>query len=96
VSSLPVAAELIPEKVEHDIRIIAPTPIVLAVDDLGLRRMHLKPAHVQPRLKLAPQGFSFLLGPTMHQAVVSIATPWKVGVCPRHPELKRIVQEEIG
>jgi len=32
----------------------------------------------------------------MHQAVISIATPWKVRVCPRHPEIKCIVQEEIG
>jgi hypothetical protein len=58
--------------------------------------MHLKPAHVQPRLKFAPEGFGFLLAPAMHQAVISIATPWKVRVCPRHPEIKCIVQEEIG
>ena len=73
-----------------------PCAFVLAVDDLGLCRMHLEPARCQSRLKLRPEGFCLLLGPAMHKSIVSISTPWEVGMCPRHPEIKRIVQEEIG
>ena len=58
--------------------------------------MHLKSAHLQPRLKLRLYGLCFLLGPAVHQSVVSIPTPRKVGMCPPHPEIKRIMQEQIG
>jgi hypothetical protein len=85
-----------PEKVERDFWIITPTPIVLAVNDLGLRRMHLKSAHFQPRPRFDPEGFGFPLVPAMRQAVVSMATPWKVRAGPRHPEVKRMAREEIG
>ncbi len=58
--------------------------------------MDLKPAPFPPRPKFVPEGFRFLRGPAMHQAVVSLATPWKVRMCLRQPEVKRIVPEEIG
>ena len=44
------------------------------IDDLGLCRMHLKSARLQPRSKLGPNGLCFLLGPAVHQSVVSIPT----------------------
>ena len=59
-------------------------------------RVHLKPAHLQPRLKLRPEGFRFILGPAVHQSVISIPTPRQVGVCPCHPKIKCVMQKEIG
>src|SRR5215467_5385838 len=92
----PPGPELISEEVKLYVRIRSSTPVVLAIDDLGLCRMHLKSARLQPRSKLGPNGLCFLLGPAVHQSVVSIPTPRKVGMCPRHPEIKRIMQEQIG
>src|ERR1700745_2389971 len=74
----PSRPELIPEEVEHDIRIFPPASLILAVDDLGLCRMHLKPACCQSRAKLRHKGFSLLFTPAVHKTVVSISTPWKV------------------
>jgi hypothetical protein len=30
------------------------------------------------------------------EPVVCIPTPWEAGLCPRHPEVKSIVQEKFG
>src|SRR5438552_5130952 len=32
----------------------------------------------------------------MHQPIIRIPTPWEVRMCPCHPEVKRVVHEEIG
>jgi hypothetical protein len=57
--------------------------------------MHLEPAYRQSRVKLRHEGFSLLFIPAMHKSIVSISTPWKVRMRPRHPEIKCIVHEEI-
>jgi hypothetical protein len=57
--------------------------------------MQLQPAFRQSRLKRSLDGFRFLLGPAVHQSVISIPTPWEVGMCPFHPEIKCIMQEKI-
>src|SRR5215469_8196541 len=31
----------------------------------------------------------------MHQPVVRIPAPWEVRVCPRHPEVERVVHKQI-
>lgn len=91
----PSRPELIPEEVEHDIRVFAPAPLVLAIDDLGLCRMHLKSACCQSSTKLRLEGFGLLFTPAVHKAIVSISTPWKLGMRPRHPQIKCIVHKEI-
>ena len=74
----------------------APALYVLAVGDLGFRRVHLKPALCQARLELDLEGLGFLLGPAVDQSIIRIPTPREVGVCPRHPEVERVVQKQIG
>jgi hypothetical protein len=65
------------------------------MDDPCLGGMHFELAFRQPRLKFSLEGLSFFLGPTVHQPIVSIPTPWEVRVCPFHPEIKCVVQEQI-
>ena len=85
----------IPEEIKFDIRVLAPALPVFAVDDLGFRRMHLQTAFRQASLKLCLEGFRFLLATTVHQSIVCIPTPWEIGMCPRHPEVERVVKKEI-
>lgn len=54
----------------------------VAVDDLGLDRMHLKSAFCQPGLKRSLEGLCFLLGPAVHETIIGIPTPWKIRVRP--------------
>jgi hypothetical protein len=77
-------------------RVFAFSLSVFAVDDLGFRRMHLQVAFRQPGLKLSLESLGFLLGPTVHQPVIRIPTPWEFRMCPRHPYIKCIVHEKIG
>ncbi len=67
-------------------------PLILAVDNLGLCRMHLKSARCQPRTQLHLEGFGLLLALAVNKTIVGISTPW---MRPRHPEIKCIVQKEI-
>jgi hypothetical protein len=32
----------------------------------------------------------------VHRSVISIPTPRQVGMYPRHPEVKRVMQEKVG
>src|SRR4030095_5758320 len=48
--------------------------------------MHLQTAFRQTRRELRLEGFCFLLATAVHQSIVSIPTPWEIGMCPRHPE----------
>ena len=57
--------------------------------------MHLQAALCQPCLKLGLEGLRFLLVPAVHQPIVCIPTPREVGVRPRHPEIERVVQEQV-
>jgi hypothetical protein len=58
--------------------------------------MHLQVALRQTGLKLSLESCCFLLTVAMHQPIVSIPTPWEVRMRPRHPEIKRVVHEQIG
>ena len=78
----PTGPEAVAEEVKLDVRILASTPSVSAVDNLGLGWMQLEPALCQPCLKLDFEGLRFLLAPAMHQPVICITTPGKVGVRP--------------
>src|SRR3954449_5875441 len=88
--------ELVSQKVKHDIRIPPFALAIPAIDDFGFDRMHFQAALCQAVLKLCLEGFSFSLAAAVHQPVVCIPTPREAGVCPRHPEVKSIVQEKIG
>src|SRR5262245_26887245 len=50
----------VPEEVKLDVRILASTLSVPAVDDSGLRRMHFEVALCQSRLKCALDAFGFM------------------------------------
>ena len=86
----------IPEEVKLNVRILAFAFPVFAVDDLGFRRMHFQVAFRQAGLKLCLEGLRFLLVPAVYQSVIRIPTPREVGVRPRHPEIERIMQEQVS
>jgi hypothetical protein len=85
-----------PRKSKLDVLITALSVLVLAVNDPGFGGMRLQLALCQSRLKRGLEGFGFLLTPTVHQSVIRIPTPRQVGMCPLHPKVESIVQEEIG
>jgi hypothetical protein len=58
--------------------------------------MHFQAAFRQARLKLCLEGLRFLLVPAVYQSVICIPTPRKVRVRPRHPEIERVMQEQIS
>jgi hypothetical protein len=58
--------------------------------------MHLQTAFRQAGLKLRLEGFRFLLATAVHQSIVSIPTPWEIRMCPRHPEVERVVKKKVG
>jgi hypothetical protein len=85
-----------PEEAKFDIRILALAVRVFAVNDFGFGRMHFQMAFGQSGLKLKLQDLCFLLGTAVYQSVIRIPTPWEVRVCPCHPEIKRVMHEEVG
>ena len=68
---------------------------VLAVNDLGFRRVQFQATDCEASLKIGLEGLRFLLGPAVNQPVIRIPTPRKVWVRPRHPEVERVVQKKI-
>src|SRR5215475_5612598 len=83
------------EKVKLDVRILTFALSVLAVDDLGFRRMHFQTALRQTCLKRSHEGLGLLLVSTVNKTVIGIPTPRKVGICPRHPEIERVMHKQI-
>jgi hypothetical protein len=77
------------------IRIRTFSLLIFAVDDLGFRRVHLQAAFRQAGLKLCLEGLCFLLVPAVNQPVIRIPTPQKVRVRTRHPEIERVMQEQV-
>jgi hypothetical protein len=57
--------EAVSEKVELDIRILAPALAVFAVDNFGFRRMHLQAALREASLKFSLESLCFVLTPTV-------------------------------
>src|SRR5947209_14074852 len=83
------------KEVELDVIMLAPPVIVLAVHDLGLLRVKLKTALLQT----LPDRFEHLLrlSPALgvNDHIVGIALEPDVRIGPGHPEVERIVHEEI-
>src|ERR1022692_4690536 len=57
--------------------------------------MHFQVALRQSSLKLSLNIFCFFLGTAVYQPVIRIPTPWEIRMCPRHPEVERVVKKEI-
>src|SRR5258708_27713137 len=91
----PSRSKAISEKVELDVRMRSSATPVLAVDDLGLCRMQLQAALCQTRLKFDLESLGFLLASAVNQPVISIPTPRKVRMRPRHPEIECVMQEQV-
>jgi integrase len=53
--------------------------------------MQLQVALCQPGLKFGPEGLCFALAAAVDQSIIGIPTPGKVGVCPRYPEIERVM-----
>lgn len=83
------------EEVEPDVVMLAPPIIVLAVHDLGLLRVKLKTALLQT----SPDRFEHLLRLSLALGVddhiIGIALERDVRIGPGHPEVERIMHEEI-
>src|SRR5271157_949752 len=93
---LTTRSELVSKEVKRDVWIPPFALSIPTIDDLSFGGMHLQAALFQAGLKIGLNGFSFLLGPAVHQPVVSVSTPWEARVHPFHPEIKRVMQEQIG
>src|SRR6478736_2906403 len=63
--------------------------------DLGFCRMKLQAALCQARLKFGLKGLGFLLVLAVNQSIISIPTPRKVWMRPRHPKIERVMQEQV-
>ena len=87
--------ELVSEEVEFDVRIHPFALSISAVHDPCFGGMQFQAAFRQPRSKLGPEGFCFLLSPAVQQPVIGIPTPREVRMCPVHPEIECVVQEQI-
>src|ERR1700750_1149180 len=88
-------SKAISEKIELDVRIRPFAISVLAVDDLGFGWMQFQAALYQARLKFGLEGVGFLLVAAVNQSVIRIPKPRKVRVRPRHPEIERVMQEQV-
>src|ERR1700751_502739 len=83
------------EEIKLDVRILSFALSVLAVDDLGFRRMHFQTTLRQTCLKRSHEGLGPLLVSTVNKTVIGIPTPGKVGICPRHPKIERVMHKQI-
>ena len=57
--------------------------------------MHLQAALRQASLKLRLERLCFLLVTAVHQSIVCIPTPREIRVCPRYPEIERVVEKNV-
>src|SRR4030081_3497490 len=91
----PTGPKAVSEEVKFDVRILCFAAPVLAVNDLGFRRVQFQATDCEASLKVGLEGLRFLLGPAVNQPVIRIPAPRNVWVRPRHPEVERVVQKKI-
>ena len=92
----PIDHKLIPQKIELN-RVRLPGPIViLAINNARLGSMKLQTALPES----IPDGFqhrtSLLLTPAVDDGIVRITLELDVRKSPLHPDIERVMQEEIG
>src|ERR1035438_2724861 len=87
--------ERVAEKVELVVTIGPASVIILAVDYFCLLRMKCQPAFSEPLLKRCVQISRLLLTSTMADDIIGIALKRDIRMVPAHPQVERIMQEEI-
>src|ERR1700738_3777725 len=88
--------EAVSEEVERDIRIHRFAVSVFTVDDPSFDGMQFQMAFRQACLKSSLEGFGFSLSSAVNQSIICIPTPKEVGIGPLHPQVERVMQEQIG
>src|SRR6266542_3554731 len=84
------------QEVERNMFVL-PTPIiVLAVDDPGLHRMKLQTALRKPISDGCQHQLGLPPAPAMHDGVVRVALERDARIVPLHPQIKRVVEKQVG
>jgi hypothetical protein len=88
--------EGVAEEIKRDVLAIPSSIVVLAVNDPGLHRVKLQTALLEPIADRFEHLLRVPLAPAMDDRVVGIALEldrWKI---PAHPDIERVVQEQVG
>jgi hypothetical protein len=74
-----------------------PTPVrILTIDELCLCRMKNQPTGPEAELQGLPESACFSFASAVADNVIRVSLERDGGKTPRHPPVKRIVQEQIG
>ena len=90
------STERIPQKVELRMGMLAPSVLILAVDDTRLLRMHLQPTVLEATLDAAQDLLRLLPGPAVRHYIIRIALERNIRMRTTHPLVERQVQEDIS
>src|SRR5690554_1942369 len=85
--------ERIPQEIELRVGVLPSTLAILAVNNLGLHRMHFQTTFSKSLFQRGPKSQSLVLSSTMHQSIIRIPAPRCLRKHSPHPEIKRIVHE---
>jgi hypothetical protein len=88
--------EGVPEEVERDVFCLPKSVVILAIHDSGLRRVKLQFALRESTTDGVQHRTRLPLTPAMDDGIVRIALELDVRKRPPHPEVERVMQEEIG
>ena len=91
----PPRPECVAEKVELLVRVVTPSVVILAIDDLRLLRMQLQPAFSKPPLQHRLQPLRLRFAHAVAEDIISKALERDARMVFHHPPVERIVQEEI-
>lgn len=83
------------QKVEVDVRKVAPAVHILAIDNLRLLWMQYQPADREAVGDRAPQCPRLLGALAVTDNIVRVPLERDVRKCPHHPRVERIVEEQI-
>ena len=83
------------QKIEFPVRVRPPPVIILAIDDLRLRRMKLQPTFQQSSGYRRPYFSGFLFRLAMHDGIIGVTFKWTLLIPFHQPSIKCIVQEQI-
>src|SRR5207302_9041446 len=86
----------VPEKIELRVRILAFALTVLAVNNLGLVRMHLQTTLPQPRVKRSLDRLRFLLSTAMHKSIIRIPAPGSIRKRSPHPDIECVMHKQVS
>src|ERR1700748_397238 len=92
----PSRLEGVAEEVKRDMLAISSSIVVLAVNDPGLHRVKLQTALLEPITDRFEHLLRVPLAPAMDDGVVCIALELDRRKGPSHPDIERVVQEQVG